>query len=159
MVYASGTSSSVTTGNFAAMSVSSGYNGSVNFAPTFGSSEQRTAVTNVLAQRFAPPATNMAFGEYEKLAKYTKNWVIFGVLLAIISGFMVSSNVIDGTSVFIFLGLYVFTAMASMFAINSNLKALEKSDAVGAVEYKRWERSFLCFTCGNSFEGKSTTAA
>jgi hypothetical protein len=77
MVYASGTSSSVTTGNFTAMSVTNGYGGNVDFTPTFGVSEQKTATSNVLARQFAPPPTNLANIERENLKSYMIGWLVF----------------------------------------------------------------------------------
>lgn len=138
MVYASGTSSSISEGGF----VSASFDGNGGVTPTMGRVEQKTKSVSALAQRFAPPEINRAAKDEARLTMF--------IVLAGIS--FVLALLTLGSALFTISFAFGLAFSACIFVQKGNVSRARIDDEKSRRLLKEWNESFLCFTCGDVFK-------
>lgn len=151
MVYASGTSTSISTGNITALSVGSNGNGDVSVTPTFASTEQRTQTSNLLAQAYAPPKLGefrAAATNFDRAMGFSS--LTFVALLAVNAVANYYKN--EAISYLNYLGVpMLLIGIIWVVSAYRLMNALRGKDEESAAAFKAWQSQFLCFTCGKTF--------
>lgn len=138
MVYSSGISTSSTQSTFTGLAFDQNF----NVRPTVGTVDARGKQQSLLSQQYAPPKLN-AEEEGKKVIRSAMRWLIASLVIAML---FQSNEAILTISM-----LVAIVSFIRLYTGFSDASSGRKEDAKNAMVYQNWQKSFLCFTCGNLF--------